>query len=391
MQRENGFAQHTKNGLTLYASGDNIVNVIVSAEKRCFALDKHYLIERLDIKHYRGLNDLVIDDLARVNVFVGANNSGKTSILEAVRLLGSPDSFGNVVRVALRRAQASSAAKVKNIVNYVLSMFQRSSDDDGQDHYHIQMGVKTEDKDISYDVDGTVGEAVDSTGATKKTLDIVIKTSVNGERENYDRCQIVNGEDAKFTSTKKPIYRSLYLPSTIGYYRACVELSSDYIARDGQAHLLNILQSFDKSIDGISIVGEEIYLHSETVGSMPLFTYGSGLQKALLLTLMIAYCKGGIILVDEIDNAIHVSAFRDVFGWFLDACEKWNVQAFITTHSAEAIDTILEINHEHHKEDDMLRVITMRKGADGYTTRKRVRTGEEAYSDREDFKMELRV
>lgn len=354
-------------------------------------MDKHYLIELLDIKHYRGLNDLVIDDLAMVNVFVGTNNSGKTSILEAVKLLGSPDSFGSAVRIAFQRAQASQESKIKNIVNYVLSVFQKSTDDDGQDYYHIQLGVKTGDKELSYDVDGTLGEAVDSVGNMRKTLDVAIKTSVNGGKVNYNRLQIVNMEAAKFTSTEWPIYKSLYLSSAISYYRSCVSLSSDYIARNGQADILNILQTFDKSIDGISIVGEEIYLHSETTGSMPLFTYGSGLQKAFLLTLAIAYCKDGIILVDEIDNAIHVSAFRDVFSWFLDACEQWNVQAFITTHSAEAIDAILEINHENHREDDPLRVITLRKGADGYTTRKKVRTGEEAYSDREDFKMELRI
>lgn len=88
--------------------------------------------------------------------------------------------------------------------------------------------------------------------------------------------------------------------------------------------MLQILQTFDRSIDDISIVGEDVYLHNTDSGSMPLFAYGSGLQKAVLLTVAIAYCKNGVILVDEIDNAIHVTAFKDVFGWFLDACIRWD-------------------------------------------------------------------
>ena len=109
------------------------------------------------------------------------------------------------------------------------------------------------------------------------------------------------------------------------------------------------------------------------------------------MTAAIAYCKNGVILVDEIDNAIHVTAFKDVFGWFLETCIKWNVQAFITTHSAEAIDAILKINHAKHLQEDVLRIITLRKDYKDNVTRKKARTGEEAYSDRECFKMELRV
>lgn len=355
-------------------------------------MGKKILIGSLRIDNFRGLHDLKMDNLSQVNVFVGANNCGKTSVLEAVKLLGTPDDVGQVVRIALQRAQVSAESKKRNIVNYVLSIFQKTTDMDGQqDYYHIRLGANVKERDYIYEVDGTVGEAVDSTGTTKGILDIAIKTSVDGGKPNYRSVQIANGEDAKYTSTERPIYDSLYLPSSINYYRSCVVFLSNYIMREGQQEVLQILQTFDKSIDDISIIGEDIYLHNTNSGSMPLFAYGSGMQKAVLLTVAIAYCKNGVILVDEIDNAIHVTAFKDVFGWFLEACMKWDVQAFITTHSAEAIDAILEINHEKHLKEDVLRIITLRKDYKDYITRKKVRTGEEAYSDRACFKMELRV
>ncbi len=355
-------------------------------------MSKKLLISGLQIDSFRGLRNLTIDNLSQVNVFVGANNSGKTSVLETIKLLSAPDDVGQVVRIALQRAQVSLESRKRNIVNYVLSIFQKTTDTDGsQDYYHIKLGVKANARDYTYEVDGTVGEAVDSTGKTIGTLDIAIKTSVDGGKANYRSTQIVNGEDAKYTSTERPIYNALYLPSSISYYRSCAVFLSNYIVREGQQEVLQILQTFDKRIDDISIVGEDIYLHNTDSGSMPLFAYGSGLQKAVLLTSAIACCKNGVILIDEIDNAIHATAFKDVFGWFLDACIRCNVQAFITTHSAEAIDAILESNREKNAKEDMLRIITLRKDYNNHVTRKKVRTGEEAYSDRECFKMELRV
>lgn len=124
---------------------------------------------------------------------------------------------------------------------------------------------------------------------------------------------------------------------------------------------------------------------------MPLFAYGSGMQKAVFLTIAIIYCKNGVILVDEIDNAIHVSAFEDVFRWFLNTCLKYNVQAFVTTHSIEALDVILRIAYQEHTSDDALRIITLRKNYKDNITKGKVRTGEEAFADRAQFKMELRV
>lgn len=355
-------------------------------------MNRSLVIKSLKIDSFRGLNNLEIDNFSNVNIFVGANNSGKTSALEALKLLGSPDNIGQLVKLALQRAQVSAEARKKNLINYVLSIFQKSTDEcEQQNYYHIKLGANIKGSYHSYEADGSIGEITDSAGETKKTLDIAIKMSINHGKVNYESYEIIDDADAKFVAKEKPIYSALYLHSTISYYRSCVNLLADYIVQEGKQEILKILQTFDKNIDDISIVGEDIYLHNIHSGSMPLFAYGSGLQKAVFFTIAIVYCKNGVILIDEIDNAIHVSAFEDVFKWFLDACLKWNVQAFITTHSAEAIDAILETAHREHAKEDVLRIITLRKDFKADTTRKKVRSGEEAYNDRACFKMELRV
>lgn len=104
-------------------------------------LDKSLIVNGLKIDNFRGLNGLTIDDFSVVNIFVGANNSGKTSVLEALKLLGSPNDIGQVVRLALQRAQVSADARKKNLINYILSIFQKVTDEDEQNYYRIKLGV----------------------------------------------------------------------------------------------------------------------------------------------------------------------------------------------------------------------------------------------------------
>ena len=45
------------------------------------------MLESLRVKNYRVFKDLKIDGLHRINLIAGKNNSGKTSLLEAMFLL----------------------------------------------------------------------------------------------------------------------------------------------------------------------------------------------------------------------------------------------------------------------------------------------------------------
>lgn len=154
--------------------------------------------------------------------------------------------------------------------------------------------------------------------------------------------------------------------------------------------LLNVIRSFDSSIQDISIVNDSVYLHNSISGTLPLFAYGVGLQKALLLSVILYLYKGNILLIDEIDNAINMAAFRDIFPWFVKKCADFDVQAFVTTHSVEAIDAILEAESENNKTDN-IRIITLRKTPKTHQTIAKIRTGKQARNDRENFGMELRV
>ena len=61
------------------------------------------MLEQLTVCNYRGLAELEVADMARLNIVAGTNNAGKTSLLEAIFLLatgGNPEALvdPNIVR-----------------------------------------------------------------------------------------------------------------------------------------------------------------------------------------------------------------------------------------------------------------------------------------------------
>lgn len=57
------------------------------------------ILDSLEIRNFRGFNHLQIERLARVNLIVGKNNVGKSSLLEAIELYARREAhlyyFGN--------------------------------------------------------------------------------------------------------------------------------------------------------------------------------------------------------------------------------------------------------------------------------------------------------
>jgi AAA15 family ATPase/GTPase len=85
------------------------------------------------------------------------------------------------------------------------------------------------------------------------------------------------------------------------------------------------------------------------------------LKKVLSLAVSLVMAQGGILLIDEVETAIHVGALKNVFAWFVEACKRYKVQVFATTHSLEVIDAMLNCAQPV---DDPLRVITLKKQSD---------------------------
>ena len=61
--------------------------------------------KNVEISNFRGIDHLKIEDFSRVNIFLGQNNSGKSTVLEALSLLtgmANPDTPLNINRFRTR-------------------------------------------------------------------------------------------------------------------------------------------------------------------------------------------------------------------------------------------------------------------------------------------------
>ena len=142
---------------------------------------------------------------------------------------------------------------------------------------------------------------------------------------------------------------------------------------------LRILQMFDPGIIDLLILRNEFndrpveYIKHVALGNMPLSTYGDGIKKVLSLANGIAQAAGGVLLIDEIETAIHSKYYDDIFRFLVKASIQFEVQVFITTHSIEAIDGLLctqDYDQQNHIDD--ISVLTFKKDSNEPKTYSRV-------------------
>ena len=352
-------------------------------------MDGKPIISRLDIVRYRGINGLSLNNLSKVNILTGTNNCGKTSVLEAITLLGGAGNMNVIVSLIAQRALAQQINMRRHIADYMLTLFQNT--DETFQRYILSLGADVSEHYYSYDIEGNIKNVVKSSGEAYSSLEMLMRLSADGNQIDLFEDEIANGQDREFKSRRPPIFLNGVMFRAETSYSMMEFGVSSAIKIGNKARILHILRMFDNDIQDISVIGDEVYLDHAKKRPLPLFSYGVGTQKAVLLASFASLFSNGVFCVDEIDNAIHTLEFEPFFGWFLDACIEYNIQAFLTTHSAEALDAFLRVAHRHHKDEDLLRVITLRKDEQAGVTRSVVRTGEEAYEDRTRFRQELRV
>lgn len=346
-------------------------------------------ISKLNVKAFRGIKNLCLDDLSLINILVGSNNCGKTSLLEAIKIMENPEDLGSILRVASGRRTMNN----DNFLRVANSIFQDTGEEFCIDiqadinNVNFELRVVAENKSI-LNIGTGEDDGTDVIESNNRGLEGRLLVLENGKKINKKNTfSIYNYSTVKIDESKKN-FKSIYVHSNVNYYTSCVKFIKDNIVNNTfkKDTLIQMIRIFDTSINDISIIDSEIYLHDNENNSKPLFSYGNGTQKAVLLAAVMAQCEDGVMLIDEIDNAIHKTALKDIFQNFISACKEMNIQTFITTHSIEALDIMLEVNE--NMSSDSIRVITLKK--DVQNTVARVLTGAEAINVRDEYNLELR-
>jgi AAA15 family ATPase/GTPase len=342
-----------------------------------------HVFDRLQISGYRALQLVNLSQLGQVNIFVGDNNAGKTSILEAISILCNPlDPFQwlevSQRRLYLGRSQLISLRPNIEALKWIFSQkIGASNDEIYQAEILIQAngttpihelkaklgeiygsGVeknnqKSFDKDISSPEEEVSSPEIDSVRAG---LELEIAVNLASPQLNLfppeaEREIFQFWENERFVQRRrnKPIVKNATIFPSYSSSEPILERLSRIIRQeeDGKNEVLELIRSFDNNILDIQILSmptaiATLYIKHKELGLAPLYVFGDGFKRALVIALTLLTTANGVLLVDEIETSIHVSALGSVFSWLIETCRRREIQLFVTTHSLEAIDAMLQ-------------------------------------------------
>ncbi len=308
------------------------------------------MLEKVHIRNYRGLYDLSVDELRRVNIIAGKNNAGKTSFLEALLMLcffGNPRS---VASPAITRSHEFTARSPEAIwetwwkpmfSNFDLSKIAEISG------YHskvneMNLKIQSVQTDVVHFDPASDSKSTRETNSEHgRNLAFNFSTGLNKPVQNRIG---VNNEGA-FAFTQKAV--SIEFP-------AILLLSSENINPAGNAKLLGKLRTEKKSdlvLETLKVVEPRLVSIEDNSASgepliwcdvgfphlVPLSAMGGGMNRIARLVIAICSAPDGIVLVDEFENGIHHSVISRLWKAVHQAAKEFNVQVIATTHSYECL------------------------------------------------------
>lgn len=339
-------------------------------------------ISELDITAFRGVTELRIADLGDVNIIVGDNNSGKTSILEAIQLIADPVEY-NFFQVAGLRNKHIDALN-SDLTEAVASIMHRSKNNGNKDEYVLDISATIKDgrqktKPISKDGKRYIkakGRYISfySNGKDTPSIECEISSSSGVKRtllvsqKSLNEIRMDDLHNSGRLNEMQLIRPSEYEPDVnVGaVYAVDHVIAADYKkiinSKSQTDKALRLLKSFNENIISMRYLNKNgipvPVLDTDTREAAPLSDYGDGLKKALAMMEAILKAENGVLLIDEYESAIHPSAMNSVFSFMLKACKEMNTQLFVTTHSLEALDELLGCDEAVL---DNVRVITLKK------------------------------
>ena len=152
---------------------------------------------------------------------------------------------------------------------------------------------------------------------------------------------------------------SVYLTADLWGINLASQLS-ELFKRKQKNIVLKRLSHFDHHIVDIDILQDDIYIEFENVPEkIPMRRTGDGLRRYLNIVAASANPTTNIILIDEIDNGLHYSAYLKLWEAIFTLATMANKQIFITTHSKETLQGLNEMLSENPNYQKEMRLYTI--------------------------------
>ncbi len=325
----------------------------------------------LHIERFRRLENLRLDELGSVNLLVGKNNSGKTSVLEALAVACQPSSPINWINTAWEREVKSARTPVLEVLNW---MFPHTSPrQNGFEGSVVISGVlspsvgeqttllgpeqvrfKAEYREFQElalrpaEAPGDEASAEEPAGYVGR-MDVRVVHGAVGSPAVTERLHSFEFRGEKFSvDGELPVLLPHQFVSPVSHRtnQQLLTTLDQVLEERRKPQVIELLRRFASDVDDIEIRSPQgrravIHLHHQSLGHVPLAMEGDGMRRALAFASAAALAKGGVLLLDEVETALHPEALAGMFRFLVETCRETQVQLFVTTHSLEAVDAML--------------------------------------------------
>lgn len=343
------------------------------------------ILDSLEIKNFRAFQHLRIEKLGRVNLIVGKNNVGKTSVLEALwiyaeqgepaflhRLLTQRDEVATDQYEA-RRVAVSADSRALALNNLFFDRI-----DTRQPHAPIRIGSVNNKLDLN-----TVQIDVQWPSQNAGTLqEMMNKAYVSSSQPpmltlEFGPTNIVGislGQDFFERERMIPIGFTDYVKASVVWATglSLTELAErwDEVAlTDLERDIIDALRIITPQIVAVNMTGSghldglrtpKARLSGSSVPA-PFRSMGEGMNRLFGIALALVNAKDGMLLVDEVDTGLHYSVLPDLWKLIFEVAHRLNVQVFATTHSKDCLEAFQESADDNKEEEGVLIRLENRK------------------------------
>ncbi|MCI0470148.1 MAG: AAA family ATPase, partial [Candidatus Aminicenantes bacterium] len=255
----------------------------------------------ITISRFRRLENFVLEKLNRINIFAGLNNSGKTSVLEAVYLLANFNNIHAFIEMERNRAKFSEDIPPKWLEINFLS--------------HIELAGVFNEAPVKVSIEsGQTTEPIDKSGY----LTTIELYSWLDKEEREARIHLYSDKDRRLYYDEKAVLCNSIMTTP---YRLNESFLHNAHAKAFKEKKIDIIIDFIKEavdstiqdIQMIDIAGvKRFFVTSERFDkSIDITNYGEGVQRVFQIGLFLAYASNGVLLIDEFETAIHKNLLID--------------------------------------------------------------------------------
>ena len=327
------------------------------------------MLNSLEIKNYRNLKDLKINSLGRVNLITGKNNTGKSTILEAIALYASKGDLELIYDFLAERGEYFEKVEydkdVTDLNTKVLSSLFTNRIVGFEKENTIVIGS------VGNDLFGETSENslsirfvkyLEETHREKRSLITTKEYILVEENEyqgqfkiykigieikigiNYHIIPIENDRPYRFSFVDKKIYIDCQFIRTGNIGREINGNLFDAIAlTEKEQFVIDALKIIEPTTERIAFIGGNskeriaVIKLANIATPLPLKSMGDGVNRILTIILALVNAQNGFLLIDEFENGLHYTVQKKLWKIIFTLAQKLKIQVFVTTHSEDCI------------------------------------------------------